>query len=92
MKTTLLSLAAALLLLPTTALAAPAATPRNDEGAEVRETEGGREFIFELDNVEGEVLLPNGANIGGRKSEEHASMIGIRGQFINQLIWLSNDI
>ena len=42
--------------------------------------------------VEGEVLLPNGVNVGGRVAEEHANMIGIRGQFTNQLIWLSNDI
>lgn len=94
MKTPLLTLLAALLLLPTTALAAPAAAPRNDEGAAVSERDGGvRELIFDTeDTVDGEVLLPNGANIGGRKHEEHASMIGIRGQFINQLIWLSNDI
>lgn len=95
MKTQLLSLCAALLLLPTTALAAPAAdAPRNDEGAEVSEGNGGvRELIFGTDeNVDGEVLSPNGANVGGRIAKEHASMIGIRGQFTNQLIWLSNDI
>jgi hypothetical protein len=98
MKIHLLSLSAALLLLPTTALAAPASAaasaPRNDEGAAVQERDGGvRELIFdEEDNVDGEVLRSNGVDIGGQKAKEHASMIGIRGQFINHLIWLSNDI
>lgn len=94
MKTHLLSLCAALLLLPTTALAAPAAAPRNDEGAAVNEGNGGvRELIFDTDdNVDGEVLSPNGEQIGGKTAKEHASMISIRGQFTNQLIWLSNDI
>jgi hypothetical protein len=94
MKTHLLTLAAALLLLPTTALAAPAEAPRNDEGATVAERDGGvRELIFDDDdNVDGEVMRANGVDVGGQKAKEHASMIGIRGQFINQLIWLSNDI
>jgi hypothetical protein len=94
MKTTLLTLAAALLLLPTTALAAPASGPRNDEGAVVSERDGNvRELIFDTeDTVDGEVLLPNGVNVGGQVAKDHANMVGIRGQFINQLIWLSNDI
>jgi hypothetical protein len=94
MKTHLLTLCAALLLLPTTALAAPASAPRNDEGAAVSERDGNvRELIFDTeDTVDGEVLLPNGVNVGGNVAKEHASMIGIRGQFINHLIALSNDI
>jgi hypothetical protein len=98
MKTHLLTLCAALLLLPTTALAAPAATtaaatPRNDEGAAVREQGVDRELIFDIgDSIEGEKLSPDGVNIPGRMAKIHASMIGIRGQFTNQLIWLSNDI
>lgn len=94
MKTHLLTLSAALLLLPTTALAAPASTTRNDEGAAVREQDGGvRELIFdESDNVDGEVMSPNGVDVGGNVATVHASMITIRGQFTNHLIWLSNDI
>lgn len=96
MKSHLLTLCAALLLLPTAAFAAPAkktAAPVNDEGAAIGEQGGVQTLIFGLDeNVEGEVLLPNGVNVGGRIAKEHASMIGIRGQFTNQLIWLSNDI
>ncbi len=93
MKTHLLTLCAALILLPTTALAAPTATPRNDEGASMRDDGGVRELIFDTeDTVDGEVLLPNGVNVGGRIAKEHASMIGIRGQFLVQLAALSNDI
>jgi hypothetical protein len=97
MKTHLLTLCAALLLLPTTALAAPAttaaATPRNDEGAAVREQGVDRELIFDIgDSIDGEVLLPNGVNVPGRVAKDHANMIGIRGQFLAQLEWLSNDI
>jgi hypothetical protein len=94
MKTQLLTLAAALLLLPTTALAGPASAARNDEGAAVSERDGNvRELIFDTeDTVDGEVMLPNGVHVGGRIAKEHANMVGIRGQFINQLIWLSNDI
>jgi hypothetical protein len=96
MKSHLLTLCAALLLFPTTALAAPAkakSAPQNEEGAAIGEQGGVQTLTFGIDeNVEGEVLLPNGVDIGGRIAKEHASMIGIRGQFTNQLIWLSNDI
>jgi hypothetical protein len=99
MKSHLLTLCAALILLPTAALAAPAktatvaATPRNDEGAAVGDQAGVRELIFDKDDtVEGESLLPNGVNVTGRVAEDHANMIGVRGQFISHLIWLSNDI
>jgi hypothetical protein len=95
MKIHLLSICAALLLLPTTALAAPGEkASRNDEGASVSERDGNvREVIFDTsDTVDGEVLAPNGVQVGGDIAKAHASMIGIRGQFTNQLIWLSNDI
>jgi hypothetical protein len=93
MKTHLLSLCAALILLPTTALAAPAKAPRNDEGASIGDKDGVREVIFDTeDTVDGEVLSPNGVQVGGQVAKDHASMIGIRGQFINHLIALSNDI
>lgn len=92
MNTRLLTLCAALLLLPSAAFAAPTPT-LNDEGAEVKTDGPVRELIFGDDeNIEGEVLNPNGVNVGGRKAQDHANMIGIRGQFIHQLIALSNDI
>jgi hypothetical protein len=92
MKTQLPLLCAALLLLPSLALAAPS-DKRNDEGASVTDNGITREVIFDIeDNVDGEVLSPNGANVGSHRAKEHASMIGIRGQFLAQLSKLSNDI
>jgi hypothetical protein len=94
MNTRMMTLCAALLLLPSAAFAAPTSSPsRNDEGAEVKTDGPVRELIFgEDEDIEGEVLNPNGVNIGGRRAQDHANMIGIRGQFIAQLIALSNDI
>lgn len=94
MKTQLSFLFAALFLLPSLALAAPESpAERNDEGAIVSEDAGVREVIFDQeDSIEGEVLTPGGAKVGGQRAKEHASMIGIRGEFVAQLIWLSNDI
>jgi hypothetical protein len=92
MKTQLPLLCAALLLLPSLALAAPS-EKRNDEGAIVNNNGEVQELIFDRgDNVDGEVLSPNGANVGSHRAKEHASMIGIRGQFLAQLSKLSNDI
>lgn len=93
MKTYLLPLCAALFLLPAIASAAPAQT--NDEGASVKTDAKSsvREIIFDQeDNVDGEVLKPGGVNVGGQVAKAHANMIGIRGEFIPQLIALSNDI
>jgi hypothetical protein len=94
MKTQLPFLCAALILLPSIALAAPASNAnRNDEGAIVTDHGSFQELKFdEADNVDGEVMLPNGVNVGGRRAADHANMIGIRGQFIAQLSRLSNDI
>lgn len=90
MKTHLLTLCAALILLPTTALAAPA---RNDEGALVSEKDGVRVLIIEdSDTVDGEVLKPDGFQVNSRIAEDHANLIGIRGHFRDYLIRLSNDI
>ena len=63
----------------------------SDEGAKVAEGLT-REYIFENDNIEGEVLKPGGTNVGGQVAKDHANMIGIRGDFIPLLIALSNDI
>jgi hypothetical protein len=91
MKTYLLPLCAALFLLPTVAFAAPAGT--NEEGATVNTDGPVRELIFTLDDeIEGEVLVPGGVHVGGRVAEDHANMIGIRGEFIPELIALSYDI
>ncbi|PRP97642.1 hypothetical protein ENSA5_31480 [Enhygromyxa salina] len=93
----LLPLCAALLLLPTAAAAAPspsssAAGPATtDEGAKVADGPT-REYIFEDDSIEGEVLKPGGVHVGGRIAKDHQNMIGVRGEFIPQLIMLSFDI
>ena len=88
----LLPLCAALLLLPATASAAPAGD-LNEEGARVDKS--GAVTVLEFgdgDNVDGEVLSPNGANIAGRMAKVHKSMITIRGVFTPELIRLANDI
>ncbi|WP_146157604.1 hypothetical protein [Enhygromyxa salina] len=73
------------------AIAAPAST--NEEGATVKDDGPMREIIFEVgDELEGEVLKPNGVDVGGAVAKAHASMIGIRGQFRDKLIFLSFDI
>jgi hypothetical protein len=89
----MLTVSAAVFLLPLTAIAAPAQPNRTDEGAIVNSDGPIRELKFdEADSVEGETLSPNGVNVGGRRAQDHANMIGIRGQFVTQLIKLSNDI
>ena len=87
----LLPLCAALLLLPSVAFAAPAEA--NEEGATVNNEGPVRELIFEIgDELQGEVLEPGGTNVGGAVAKKHATMIGIRGEFIPELIALSYDI
>ena len=87
----LLPLCAALFLLPAAASAAPAAT--TDEGGKISQGADAREIIFDDDDhVDGEVLKPGGVNVGGRIAKIHSSMIGIRGDFISELIRLSDDI
>jgi hypothetical protein len=91
MKNYLLPVCAVLFLLPSVAFAAPAET--NEEGALVNTNGPTRELIFtDDDNIQGEVLKPGGVQVGGAKAKEHASMIGIRGEFIDKLTALSNDI
>lgn len=88
----LLPLCAALLLIPTAASAAPTPTT-TDEGGKVSQTGEIREIVFDKDdNVDGEVLKPGGVNVGGRVAKIHKSMISIRGEFIPELIKLSQDI
>lgn len=94
MPKTLLVPLCALLLLPATASAAPAERYDSDEGARIIEAaDGTREIVIDDDEaIEGEVLVPGGIQVNSRKGKEHRSMIGIRGEFIPMLIWLSNDI
>jgi hypothetical protein len=80
----------AALLLTATAWAAPAdadsaaMSGSNGEGVTV--------YDFEDDDVDGEVLSPEGANLSSRGRSKHASMITIRPHFIPELIKMANDI
>ena len=77
-------------LLSATAWAAPqdadaaAMSGSNGEGVTV--------YDFEDDDVDGEVLSPEGANLSSRGRSKHASMITIRPHFIPELIKMANDI
>jgi len=78
----------AVALVSTTAWAQPDA----DEAARSGDAGGTTVYDFEDDNVEGELLSPDGANISSRGRAKHASLIQIRPHFIPELIKLANDV
>lgn len=89
MRTSLLA-ALALSLVSTTAYAAQ---PDADEAARAgTQGDGTAIYDFEDDNVDGELLKPEGANIGSRGAVKHASLITIRPHFIAELINMANDV
>lgn len=49
-------------------------------------------YDFEDDNVDGELLKPEGANIASRGRVKHASLINIRPHFLPELINLALDV
>ena len=79
-------------------LAAPVAMaqPTNqdaDEAARVGDDASGTTiYDFDDDNVDGEILSPDGANIASRGRVKHASLIQIRPHFIPELIKMANDV
>jgi hypothetical protein len=80
----------AALLLSATAWAAPAdadSAALSGQGAD-----GVTVYDFEDDDVDGEILSPEGANLSSRGRSKHASMITIRPHFIPELIKMANDI
>lgn len=80
----------AALLLSSTAWAAPADA---DAGAlSGSNADGVTVYDFEDDDVDGEILSPEGANLSSRGRSKHASMITIRPHFIPELIKMANDI
>lgn len=88
----LLTLCAALLLLPATAFAAPAPSI-NDEGASVSQEGEVRKLVFnEGDEIDGDSLAPTGEQINAGVRIRHASMISIRENFLAQLVSLTADI
>ena len=54
--------------------------------------DGSATYVFDDDNVDGEILRPMGENVGSRNRSRHASLITIRDNFIGELIRLANDI
>jgi hypothetical protein len=79
------------LLLSATAYAAPA-NGDADAAAMTGSAGGVTVYDFDDDDVDGEVLSPDGANLNARGGSKHASMITIRPHFILELIKMANDI
>lgn len=83
------------LLTATTAWAGPeeSGEPVDADSAALQgEQDGVTVYNFEDDNVDGEVLSPEGANIASRRSIKHANLINIRPHFLAELIALARDI
>ena len=80
------------LLASGTAFAAPAGDGDADAAA-FQGAEGGVSvYDFDDDNVDGEILKPEGANISSRGRVKHASLINIRPHFLRELINLARDV
>ncbi len=85
----LVSAATLCVSLPAVAMAQPGS---DDDSARSGSAGGATVYDFEDDNVDGEVLSPDGALITGRGRSKHANMITIRPHFIPELIKMANDI
>jgi hypothetical protein len=81
-------------LTPGIAAAAPAKTTDTDADAAARQTKAGKTTIydFENDQVDGETLSPDGANVNSRTRARHGNMITIRPHFIPQMVAMANDV
>jgi len=81
------------LLFSSTALAGPEGNSTDADSAAFSGEDGGvAVYDFEDDNVDGEVLRPEGANLTSRGSLKHASLINIRPHFLRELINLARDV
>ncbi len=67
-------------------------SPDADTAAFSGEDGGVAVYDFEDDNVDGEVLRPEGANLSSRRGLKHASLINIRPHFLRELINLARDV
>lgn len=83
---------ATVMLLATSAHAEPEGGDDADNAAFTGEEGGTAVYDFEDDNVDGEVLRPEGANLSSRRSLKHASLINIRPHFLPELINLALDV
>lgn len=86
----------AIMILPVFCLSfdAVAAQPEDADAAALQKggKDGEATYVFDDDNVDGEILRPEGANVGSRNRSRHASLITIRNNFIGEMIRLANDI
>ncbi len=83
---------ATVMLLAGTAHAEPEGGDDADTAAFKGEEGGVTVYDFEDDNVDGEVLRPEGANLSSRRGLKHASLINIRPHFLRELINLARDV
>jgi hypothetical protein len=74
------------------AFAAPASDGDADTSAQKGKQGNTTVYDFEDDNVDGELLSPEGALVAGRGRSKHANMITIRPHFIPELIKMARDI
>jgi hypothetical protein len=91
MKAALLAFATTLAL-SSTALAGPGSTQDADDAARKGQEGGVTVYDFDDDNVDGEILSPNGANVASRGRIKHASLINIRPHFLRELIIMARDV
>ena len=80
------------LLFSTAAWAGPSDTDADSAAMKGKGGGGATVYDFDDDNVEGELLSPEGANIASRGRAKHASLITIRPHFIPELIKMANDV
>ncbi len=82
------------LFVSTSAYAAPASDQEADSAAMKGKGGGGGTTVYDFDddNVDGELLSPEGANVASRGRTKHASLITIRPHFIPELIKMANDV
>ena len=88
---TLIPFLALAMALPATAFAGEDTSP-DDDARRGRNAAGATVYDFEDDNVEGEVLRPDGALISGRGHGRHASLVTLRPHFIDRLIVLAREV
>lgn len=81
----------AVMAVSTSAWAQPSDTDA-DEAAMKGGDGGTTVYDFDDDNVDGEILSPDGANVNSRARVKHASLINIRPHFLPELIALALDI
>jgi len=81
------------LMLTSTAAAAPARVDNSAEEAAFKGTRGAvKVFDFENDNVSGEALKPEGADVQSRARTGRESLIRVRTDFIPQMLRMADDV